>query len=118
MWFHLDARDERGTSITSQGRKVQSEKAAVLLKARRSRESEDGGRFHRNSQRCSCSGHVCTQARNKNSFHMQQVTSPLPIYPPNRVRASPASLSHHYVSNTAIDQTVNLLVALALIGSQ
>lgn len=38
--------------------------------------------------------------------------------PPNRVRASSASLSRDYVSNTAIDQTVNLLVALALIGSQ
>ena len=47
------------------------------------------------------------------------MTSPLPIYPPYRVeRASSASLSRDYVSNTAIDQTVNLLVALALISSQ
>ena len=49
MWVHLDARDERGTSLTSQGCKVQSERAAALLKSRRSREAEDGGRFHRNT---------------------------------------------------------------------
>lgn len=47
MWVHLDARGERGTRITSQGCKVQSEKADVLLKSRRSRESEDSGRFYR-----------------------------------------------------------------------